>query len=125
MATRIAADATLLLHLAFVLFVVGGAVLALRARWMPFVHLPAAVWGAVIECTAGTCPLTSIENRLRVAAGEAGYPGGFVEHYLVPLIYPAGLTPGIQWMLGAGVVVLNGVVYAWLVRRGTWRRGRG
>jgi len=123
MSSRLAADATLLLHLAFVLFVVFGAVLSLRLRWTPLAHLPAAAWGAAIECTAGVCPLTLVENRLRAAAGEAGYSGGFVEHYLVPLIYPPGLTPALQATLGAVVVLVNGVLYAWLVWRGTWRRG--
>ena len=83
-------------------------------------HLPAAAWGVYIELSGGLCPLTPLENRLRIAAGEAGYAGGFIEHYLIPLIYPAGLTPAIQLWLGAIVVLVNAAVYAWLV--GRWRR---
>lgn len=119
---RIAADATLILHLAFILFVVLGAVLAARWRWMPLLHLPAAAWGVYVELAGAFCPLTALENRLLVLAGQSGYRGGFVEHYLLPVIYPAGLTREIQQLLAATVVLLNVVLYAWLIRR---RRRRG
>ena len=119
---RIAADATLILHLAFILFVVLGAVLAARYRWMPLLHLPAAAWGVYVELAGAFCPLTALENRLLVLAGRSGYRGGFVEHYLLSVIYPAGLTRGIQQLLAATVVLLNVVLYAWLIRR---RRRRG
>jgi hypothetical protein len=119
---RIAADATLILHLAFILFVVLGAVLAARWRWMPLLHLPAAAWGVYVELAGAFCPLTALENRLLVLAGRSGYRGGFVEHYLLPVIYPAGLTREIQQLLAATVVLLNVVLYAWLIRR---RRRRG
>lgn len=117
---RLAADATLFAHLAFIAFVVAGAALAWRWRWLALLHLPAALWGAYAELAAAACPLTALENRLRLAAGQAGYPGGFIEHYLVALIYPAGLTPALQWALGVGVLALNAVLYGLLLRR--WRR---
>jgi hypothetical protein len=113
MIERLAADAVLVLHLAFVVFVVaGGGLVARDARWA-LVHLPAAAWGAYAELTATICPLTPFENLLRKRAGEAGYDGGFVEHYLVPLVYPAGLTPGHQRWIGAFVVAVNALAYAW------------
>ena len=116
---RLAADAVLLLHLGFILFVLLGGLLALRWRWAPMLHLPAAAWGVYVELSGGLCPLTPLENRLRIAAGEAGYTGGFIEHYLLTLIYPAGLTPQIQYVLVAIVVGVNGLAYAWV-----WRRRR-
>ncbi len=114
------ADAVLLLHLAFILFVLLGALLAWRWRWVAWVHLPAVAWAVLLEFFGWLCPLTPLEVRLRTAAGEGGYAGGFIDHYLVPLIYPAGLTPGIQAWIGAGVLLLNVGLYAGLV----WRRGR-
>ena len=116
---RLAADAVLLLHLGFILFVLLGGLLVLRWRWAPLLHLPAAAWGVYVELSGGLCPLTPLENRLRIAAGEAGYTGGFIEHYLLALIYPAGLTHEIQYVLAAIVVGVNGLAYAWV-----WRRRR-
>ncbi|MGR8930779.1 MAG: DUF2784 domain-containing protein [Gammaproteobacteria bacterium] len=113
---RIAADAVLILHLAFILFVVLGAALAFRWRWTPLVHVPAAAWGIFIEISGGVCPLTYLENDLRHRAGQAGYSGGFIEHYLLSIIYPAGLTPGIQYMLAAIVLLVNLLLYGWLIR---------
>ncbi|ATE59218.1 DUF2784 domain-containing protein [Thauera sinica] len=122
MSCRLAADAVLLLHLAFILFVLLGGLLALRWRRAPLVHLPAAAWGIYIELSGGICPLTPLENRLRAAAGQAGYEGGFVEHYLLALIYPAGLTHEIQFVLAAVVVGVNLAVYALVLRRAAGRR---
>lgn len=116
------ADAVLLLHLAFILFVVCGAFAVRRLPWLAWLHLPALGWGAFIELSGGICPLTPLENRLRAQAGEAGYEGSFVGHYLVPLIYPEGLTRELQVMLGIGVIALNVVVYALVAGR---IRGRG
>jgi len=114
----LAADALVVLHLAFVLFVVFGGLLVWRwPRWA-WVHVPAFAWGAVIEFTNWVCPLTPLEQRFRVAAGEAGYSGGFVEHYLLPLLYPEGLTREIQLGLGLFVLAVNALVYGmWLWRR--------
>lgn len=119
---RALADLVLLLHLGFVLFVMLGAVLAIRWPKILYVHLPATAWGAYVEFAGRVCPLTPLEVWLRQRGGEAGYAGGFVEHYLVPLLYPANLTTGLQLALGSLVVVVNAGLYGWLWRRS--RRGR-
>lgn len=116
---RLGADLVVLVHLAFVAFVVLGGLLALRWRWIPWVHVPVALYGAAIELVGWICPLTPLENRLRRAAGEAGYAGGFVEHYLLPVLYPRALTPTVQVALGLLVVAVNVAVYALV-----WRRRR-
>ena len=116
MLARWLADAVLLLHLAFILFVVLGGLLVLRRPKLAWLHLPAALWGALIEFTGGICPLTPLENALRRQGGEAGYQGGFIEHYIVPLIYPGSLTRPVQVALGAVVVLINLAVY-WRVAR--------
>ena len=120
MAARLLADAVLLLHLAFVVFAVAGGLLVLRWRWVALLHLPALAWAAFVEFTGRICPLTPLENALRAAGGEAGYEGGFVEHYLLPLLYPAQLTRELQFALGAGLLAFNAAVYAavlWQLRR--------
>ncbi|MBM3777604.1 MAG: DUF2784 domain-containing protein [Acidimicrobiia bacterium] len=119
MISRALADGVLLLHLAFIAFVLAGGLLALRWRRVPLVHLPAALWGVFVEASGGICPLTPLENLLRQRAGDAGYTGGFVEHYLVPAIYPAGLTWNVQVVLASLIAAVNIGVY-WLV----WRRRR-
>jgi hypothetical protein len=114
---RILADLVVGVHAAFVAFVVFGGLLALRRPWVAMLHLPAAVWGALIELRGWICPLTPLENSLRAAAGVAGYQGGFIEHYLLPVLYPAGLTRGVQLALGSAVIVVNLVVYGVLLAR--------
>jgi Protein of Unknown function (DUF2784) len=114
---RVLADAVVLLHLLFVVFAVLGGLLALRWPWLALAHLPALGWAAWVEFSGRICPLTPLENALRAAGGEAGYPGGFVEHYLLPVLYPAALTRELQWTLGAGLVVFNAAVYLLLCRR--------
>jgi hypothetical protein len=114
---RLLADLVVLLHSGFVLFVVLGGLLALRWPRAAWAHLPAALWGAGIEFAAGICPLTPLENHLRRLGGEAGYTGGFVEHYVLPILYPDGLTRGVQLALGTFVLVLNIVVYVIVWRR--------
>ena len=114
---RIAADFVLITHFAFVLFVVLGGFLALRWPRLAWVHLPVALYGAIIEFLGFICPLTPLENSLRQRGGEAGYSGGFIDHYITATIYPSGLTRGIQLVLGVGVLVLNAVVSAVVVRR--------
>jgi len=106
----------LAVHLGFILFVVAGAALvARRYRLLPL-HLAAVAWGIALEATGAACPLTGLENHLRMLAGTAGYAGGFVDHYLVALIYPSGLTRAMQWGLAGIVLVLNAVLYARVVR---------
>lgn len=117
MAYRLLADATVGLHLAFILFVVFGGFLAWRKVAWAWIHLPAVAWVAFIEFTGTICPLTPLENALRQRAGDAGYTGSFIDHYLLPIIYPAGLTPQIQVVLGLVVVGLNAIVYWQLWRR--------
>jgi len=108
---RLLADSVLAVHLGFVLFVLLGGLLVLRRRQVAWLHLPAAAWGVVVQLTGWLCPLTPLENHLRQLGGQAGYPGGFVEHYLLSVLYPAGLTREIQIMLGTLVLVLNLLVY--------------
>jgi len=114
---RVLADLLVLFHLAFVLFVAFGGLLVLRRRGWAWVHLPAAAWGALIEFGGWICPLTPLEVRFRVLGGDAGYPGGFVEHYLIPLLYPGILTRPHQIGLGLLVVAVNLIVYGLVVRR--------
>ena len=104
-------------HFGFILFVMFGGLLWLRWRRAPWLHLPAAFWGAYVELSGGVCPLTPLENDLRRAAGAAGYGGDFIEHYVVRLIYPPGLTHEMQVALGVGAVLLNVAIYAWVWRR--------
>jgi hypothetical protein len=119
---RLAADAVLAAHLAFVLFVVFGGLLVLRRRRLAWLHLPAVAWAALIEFSGWICPLTPLEVALRRGAGEAGYGGDFVEHYLVALIYPAGLTRELQVSIGVAVLLINLLVYFALWRRRSIRR---
>ena len=114
---RILADATVVLHLAFVIFVVLGGILVLRRRRLAWAHIPAAIWGAWIEFAGWICPLTPLENRLRELGGQAAYPSTFVEHYVLPVLYPASLSRELQWILGGIVVLVNAVVYAIVARQ--------
>ena len=115
------ADLVVVVHLAFVAFVVLGGLLVLRHPRIAWLHVPAAVWGVLIEFTGGVCPLTPLENALRQRGGELGYSGGFIDHYLIPLLYPSGLTRNAQIVLGSLALVLNLAVYAVLLAR---RRSR-
>jgi hypothetical protein len=114
---RLGAEAVVLVHFSFIAFVLFGGLLALRWRWIVAAHLPAAAWGCLVELTGRICPLTYVENYLRSRAGQSGYPEGFIEHYFLPVIYPAGLTRQIQFVLAGVVVILNVVAYGWLLRR--------
>lgn len=114
---RLAADLVVAVHVLFIAFVIGGGLLVWRWRKLAWVHAPAAVWGALIEFAGWICPLTPLENALRQRAGDAGYTGGFVEHYVLPVVYPAGLTPTVQIVLGTGVIVVNLITYGLLVAR--------
>lgn len=114
---RISADILVGLHFLFVVFVVTGGFLTWRSPRVAWVHVPVAVWGALIEFAGWICPLTPLENRLRQAAGEAGYTGGFIEHYVIPIVYPGALTRELQLALGAAVVVINAIAYGRLIRQ--------
>ena len=114
------ADLVVGLHLAFVVFVVLGGLLVLRWPRVAWLHLPAVAWGALIEWRGWICPLTPLEVELRRRAGEAGYDEGFLDHYVIPLLYPPGLTRELQLGMAAGVVVLNAAVYGAVL----WRRRR-
>ena len=109
------ADALLVLHLLFILFVVLGGLLVMKWRWLVFLHLPAAAWGTLVEFNSWLCPLTPWEVSFRHMASEQGYETGFIEHYLAPLIYPAGLTSNTQVILGSLVIVVNVIIYSWLL----------
>lgn len=122
MLARFLADVVVLLHGAFVVFVVLGGLLVLYRRFFLWLHPPAAIWGFLIEVAGFRCPLTYVENALRQRAGEAGYPGGFIEHYLIPVLYPVGLTRVHQGLLAALVVIVNATVYGFVVWRLRRRR---
>jgi hypothetical protein len=123
------ADATVVLHVLFVAFVLFGGLLVLRRPWVAWLHLPSAVWGASIEFAGWICPLTPLENWLREQAGQAVYTSSFTERYLLPLLYPDALTREMQWLLGSLVLVVNAALYFVVLRRTTrarsgWRRSR-
>jgi hypothetical protein len=122
------ADLVLVAHLAFVAFVALGGLLVWRWRRLAWIHVPVALWGAVIAVVGFTCPLTPLENRLQRLGGRAGYQGGFIEHYVTAALYPAGLTREAQLVLGAAVLALNLAIY-WRVlalsRRERRRAARG
>lgn len=111
------ADLVVALHLGFILFAVGGGLLALRWPRVAWLHVPAVLWGVFVEATGRVCPLTPLENALRRAGGGAGYAGGFVEHYVVPIVYPAALTRDLQLALAAALLLANAIVYATVWRR--------
>jgi len=113
------ADLVVVAHLGFILFAVAGGLLALAWPRVAWLHLPAVAWAVVVEVAGWICPLTPLENRLRALAGSAGYREGFVDHYIVPVVYPEGLDRSLQIGLGVGLAVLNAAVYGWL-----WRRRR-
>jgi len=119
MTARLLAELVLILHGLFILFVVPGGLLVWRWPRLAWLHLPAVAWAAWVAASGSICPLTPLENSLRRQGGEAGYSGGFVEHYLLGLIYPEGLTRPMQAALGLGVLLLNLGLYLFV-----WRRGR-
>lgn len=113
----LAADLTLVLHLLFILFVIFGGLLCLhRVRWA-WLHLPAMIWGVWVEWAGWICPLTPLENHFRQLASGQGYLGGFVEHYLIPLIYPEQLTVSLQWFLGLSVLIVNFFIYLYVFKK--------
>jgi Protein of Unknown function (DUF2784) len=121
---RVLADLILVLHAAFILFAVAGGLLALVRRWCLWIHLPAAIWAATVVMMGWICPLTPLEQDLRLAAGQQGYEGNFIEHYLLAAIYPEGLTRSVQVVLGLGVITFNALVYAIVIMRARAARGK-
>ena len=114
---RALADLVLVVHLAFVLFVVLGGLLVPRWPWLAWLHVPTAIWGVLIEYTGWICPLTPLENSFRTRGGEAGYSGGFIQHYIQSALYPAGLTRSTQVVLGSLVLILNLAAYGIVISR--------
>ena len=114
---RVLADAVVVIHLAFAVFAVIGGVLVLRWRQCAWLHVPAALWAVAIECMGWVCPLTPLENCFRQKAGSIGYETGFIEHYILPVLYPTVLTRGTQIALGLFVFVVNLGIYGWVVYR--------
>jgi len=119
---RLLADGLVVVHVAFVGFVVLGGLLVLRWPRVAFAHLPAVAWGVVIELAGWVCPLTPLENQARAAGGGIAYQGDFIEHYLLPVLYPAELTRHVQCALGLGALLLNMAVYALVIARRRRRR---
>ena len=122
---RLLADAVVLLHFAFLVFVVLGGLLVLRWPCIAWLHFPATAWGVYVEFYQHTCPLTPLENRLRAEAGLAGYNGGFIDHYIMPVIYPPGLTSALQVILGILLISAYLLVYTYAWFRHTKRRRQG
>lgn len=116
------ADAVLVLHFAFVLFVVAGGLLVLKWPWVAWLHIPAAAWGVAIEFAGWICPLTPLENQLRQEAGMEPYAGDFIARYLMPVIYPEGLTRDAQLTMGLAALLLNAAIYTLVIRRRFARR---
>jgi hypothetical protein len=114
---RLLADGVLVIHLVFIVFVVSGGLLLLKWRRLAWVHAPSMTWGVLNEFFGWWCPLTPLENWLRVMGGAAGYSGGFIEHYVMPVVYPADLTRGLQIAFATVVVMINGLIYGILCRK--------
>jgi len=111
------ADLVVIIHTAFVVFAVAGGLLVLWRAWIAWLHVPAAIWAALIEFSGWICPLTPLEKALRDRAGETAYSGGFVQHYLLRALYPSGLTRQIQLVLGCLVLAVNIAAYVAVMRR--------
>jgi hypothetical protein len=116
------ADAVMLVHFAFVLFVMFGSLFVLRWPWMAWIHAPAVSWGLTVEMAGLVCPLTPLESRLRLLGGESGYTEDFLSHWLLMVLYPDFLTRRLQIVLGTSLLVLNCSLYAWILIRHRNRR---
>lgn len=114
---RVLADLIVIIHLVFILFVMLGGFLVLRWRKAAILHLISVAWGIIVEVFGLICPLTPLEDHFRIMAGQHGYSGGFIEHYLIPLIYPASLTRSFQYFLAAFVIAVNVCIYGWILNR--------
>jgi hypothetical protein len=125
MAYLLAANVVLLAHLSFIFLVMLGGLVVLRRPRFAMLHVPAAIWGALVEAMGWYCPLTDLENALLRRAGEAGYAEGFVQRYLLAMIYPDGLTRDTQMWLAAAVVLINTAIYGWILVRRSRRKKSG
>lgn len=117
MFSQILADFFLVLHLLFIIFAVFGGLLVLWRLWIAFIHIPFAIWASVVNVASWICPLTPLEVKFRLAAGQVGYEGGFIEHYIEPLIYIQGMTRTVEIILGVSVVVWNLLVYYFVISK--------
>ncbi len=115
MIAKFTADLLVVVHFAFIVFVIFGGLLVLKWGKVSILHIPSVLWGALIEFKGWICPLTPLENHFREAAGGVGYTGGYINYYLMPIIYPEGLTQGIQIVLGVIVLAINLCVYGLVV----------
>jgi len=115
MLEKIIADFLVIIHLTFICFVVFGGILVMHRKWIAIIHLPAVAWGTLIEFQGWICPLTPMEQHFRHLAGQSGYSGGFIDHYLIPIIYPSGLTRSMQIGIGLFVLIVNFSIYSWLL----------
>ena len=122
---RYLADAIVVVHLIFVMYAVFGGVLVLKWVYTVYSHVPALLWGIAVEVNGWICPLTPLENELRAKAGLAGYTGGFVEHYVLPVLYPDNLTRLDQWTLAAVLILVNVVIYVFVIRKYGWLKLKG
>ncbi len=122
MLDRYLADAIVISHLMFVMYAVFGGVLVLKWKYTVYLHVPALLWGIAVEVNGWICPLTPLENELRARAGLVGYAEGFVEHYILPVLYPVNLTRSDQWTLAAILILVNVVIYAVVIRNYGWLR---
>jgi hypothetical protein len=125
MLDRYLADAIVVVHLMFVMYAVFGGVLVLKWKYTVYSHIPALLWGIVVEVNGWICPLTPLENELRTRAGAVGYKGGFVEHYFLPVLYPDNLTRSDQWTLAAFLIFVNVVIYVFVIRKYGWLKLKG
>ena len=114
---RFLADAIIIIHLIFILFVISGGLLVLRNKRWSIIHLPAALWAAAIEFKGWICPLTPLENWFRAKGGNSIYQGDFIERYLLPIIYPANLTRELQIIFGLSVIIINIAIYIWVLKK--------
>ena len=110
----LAADLLIIVHLGFIGFVILGGFMLLKWRWLIFVHLPAVLWGVLLEFQGWICPLTPLEQALRRMSGQQGYTGGFIQHYILPVIYPPALDLDIQLILGVLLILINVIIYLWV-----------
>jgi hypothetical protein len=125
MILRILADTVLVVHFSFIIFTLFGGLLALVGRTAIWFHIPVVLWSSVVNLAGWVCPLTPLENRLRELAGQAGYEGGFVEHYLMEVIYPGGMTRDLELTAGISVLVWNVLLYAYVLHRQRRKKSSG